>query len=163
MNEATNENEQLEKQVVDNLFDQFNAIIDNLSIFKNQVNNIQQQVKQLEKTVKKQMKGLKKEVTKSKNKGNRKPSGFAKPSKVTKELCEFMKKDEGTEIARTEVTRALVAYIKENKLENKENSKIICPDETLKTLLALDESQELTYFNIQKYMNKHFVKCVAQV
>jgi len=42
MNEATNENEQLEKQVVDNLFDQFNAVIDNLSIFKNQVNNIQQ-------------------------------------------------------------------------------------------------------------------------
>ena len=163
MNEATNENEQLEKQVVDNLFDQFNAVINSLSIFKNQVNNIQQQVKQLEKTVKKQMKGLKKEVTKSKNKGNRKPSGFAKPSKVTKELCEFMKKDEGTEIARTEVTRALVAYIKENKLENKENSKIICPDETLKTLLALDESQELTYFNIQKYMNKHFVKCTSQV
>ena len=109
------------------------------------------------------MKGLKKEVTKSKNKGNRKPSGFAKPTKVTKELCDFMKKDEGTEIARTEVTRALVAYIKENKLENKENSKIICPDETLKNLLALDESQELTYFNIQKYMNKHFVKCVAPV
>jgi len=163
MNEIVSENHQLDKPVVDELFDQFNAIIDNLTTFKTQVNIIQQQVKQLEKTVKKQMKGLKKDVTKNKNKGNRKPSGFAKPSKVTKELCEFMQKDEGTEIARTEVTRALVAYIKENKLENKENSKIICPDEKLKTLLIVDESQELTYFNIQKYMNKHFIKCVAQV
>jgi chromatin remodeling complex protein RSC6 len=163
MNEITNENDQLDKQVVDELFEQFNAIIDNLTTFKTQVNIIQQQVKQLEKTVKKQMKGLKKDVTKNKNKGNRNPSGFAKPSKVTKELCEFMQKDEGTEIARTEVTRALVAYIKGNKLENKENSKIICPDEKLKTLLVVDESQELTYFNIQKYMNKHFVKSVLQV
>ena len=59
------------------------------------------------------MKGLKKEVVKNKNKGNRQPSGFAKPVKVTKELCEFMNQTEGTEIARTEVTRALVFYIKE--------------------------------------------------
>ncbi len=95
---------------------------------------------------------------KTKNKGNRQPSGFAKPSKVTKELCEFMNKAEGTEIARTEVTRALVAYIKENKLENTTNSKIISPDEKLKTLLELNDSDELTYFTIQKYMNKHFVK-----
>lgn len=149
--------------VTDDLFDQFENIIDNLSSFKTQVNNIQQQVRQLEKNIKKQMKGLKKEVTKSKNKGNRNPSGFAKPSKVTNELCYFMNKEKDTEIARTEVTRALVTYIKENKLENKENCKIICPDEKLKTLLDLDDSQELTYFNIQKYMNKHFIKCNSQV
>ena len=114
----------------------------------------------LEKNVKKQMKGLKKEVVKNKNKGNRKPSGFAKPSKVTKELCEFMNKSEGTEIARTEVTKALVSYIKENKLENESNSKIIKPDNKLKNLLELEDGEELTYFNIQKYMNKHFVKNV---
>ena len=91
-------------------------------------------------------------------KAKKAPSGFAKPSKITKELCEFMNKDEGTEIARTEVTRALVAYIKTNNLENKTNSKFITPDDKLKFLLGLEEGQELTYFNIQKYMNKHFVK-----
>jgi len=156
-------NDTVDKPVTDDLFEQFNTIIENLSLFKNHVSTIQQQVRQLEKNIKKQMKGLKKEAIKSKNKGNRQPSGFAKPSKVTKELCDFMKKEEGTDIARTEVTRALVAYIKENKLENKENSKIIFPDEKLKTLLELDESQELTYFNIQKYMNKHFIKSVSQM
>ena len=100
-------------------------------------------------------------MVKNKNKGNRHPSGFAKPTKVTKELCEFMNKTEGSEIARTEVTRALVAYIKEHKLENETNSKIISPDNTLKNLLGLDDNDELTYFNIQKYMNKHFVKNVS--
>lgn len=149
-----------EEQLGENLFNQFENLVTQLNLMKAHLSVIQQNVKQLEKSVKKQMKGLKKEVTKSKNKGNRLPSGFAKPSKVTKELCEFMNKSEGTEIARTEVTRALVAYIKENKLENNTNSKIISPDDKLKILLGLDDSQELTYFNIQKYMNKHFVKAV---
>jgi len=163
MSDTIINNDMVDKPVTDDLFEQFNTIIENLSLFKNHVSTIQQQVRQLEKNIKKQMKGLKKEAIKSKNKGNRQPSGFAKPSKVTKELCDFMKKEEGTDIARTEVTRALVSYIKENKLENKENSKIIFPDEKLKTLLELDESQELTYFNIQKYMNKHFIKSVSQM
>lgn len=140
------------------LFEQFDQLVSQLTNMKSQITGIQQNIKQLEKSVKKHMKGLKKEVVKTKNKGNRQPSGFAKPSKVTKELCEFMNKAEGSEIARTEVTRALVSYIKENKLENTTNSKIISPDNKLKILLGLDDSQELTYFNIQKYMNKHFVK-----
>jgi chromatin remodeling complex protein RSC6 len=144
--------------ITDEVFSQFEQLISQLTMMKTQITVIQQNIKQLEKGVKKQMKGLKKEVVKTKNKGNRQPSGFAKPSKVTKELCEFMNKEEGTEIARTEVTRALVAYIKENKLENTDNSKIISPDNKLKNLLGLDDNEELTYFNIQKYMNKHFVK-----
>ena len=150
--------ETTESQLDEEIFVQFEQLVTQLNQMKTQINGIQQNIKQLEKNVKKQMKGLKKEVTKSKNKGNRQPSGFAKPTKVTKELCEFMNKAEGTEIARTEVTRALVAYIKENKLENISNSKIISPDDKLKVLLGLDGSQELTYFNIQKFMNKHFVK-----
>lgn len=107
------------------------------------------------------MKGLKKEVIKNKKSGNRKPSGFAKPSKVTKELCQFMNKEEGTEIARTEVTKAICSYIKQHHLENSSNSKIITPDDKLKGLLGIEEGQELTYFNIQKYMNKHFVKDIV--
>jgi len=161
MTNAQNDTETQTPVLDENLYEQFSSIVQNLNDFKARINNLQHQIRFLEKNITKQMKGLKKEAQKNKNKGNRKPSGFAKPSKVTKELCEFMKKDEGAEIARTEVTKALVSYIKENKLENKENSKIICPDEKLKTLLSIDDSEELTYFNIQKFMNKHFVKNIA--
>jgi chromatin remodeling complex protein RSC6 len=140
-----------------NIFDQFEVIIDSLSHFRIQVNTLQQQMRQLEKNIKKEMKGLKKVAEKSKNKGNKKPSGFANPTKVTKELCEFMNKEEGTQIARTEVTRALISYIKLNNLQNKSNKKIILPDEKLQFLLGINEEQELTYFNLQKYMNKHFI------
>ena len=139
------------------IFIQFENIVDSLSHFRILVNTIQQQIRLLEKNVKKEMKGLKKVALKNKNKGNRKPSGFANPTKVTKELCEFMNKTEGTQIARTEVTRALISYIKLNNLQNKTNKKIISPDDKLKFLLGISEEQELTYFNLQKYMNKHFI------
>ena len=140
------------------LFSQFDGILAGLTAVKTQINNLQQQVKQVEKSMRRQMKGLQKEALKNKSKGARKPSGFATPSKVTKELCEFMNKEDGTEIARTEVTKALVAYIKSHKLENTTNSQIITPDTKLKYLLGVCDGDELTYFNIQKYMNKHFVK-----
>jgi len=142
----------------EDIFSQFNLLINGLQTVKLQINILQHSVKQIEKNIKKKMKDLKKEVIKNKQKGNRKPSGFAKPGKITKELCNFLNKDEGTEIARTEVTRALVAYIKENKLDNNDNGQIINPDNKLKELLGLDDNQNLTYFTIQKYMNKHFVK-----
>jgi chromatin remodeling complex protein RSC6 len=137
--------------------DQFDSIVNSLTIFKTQISLLQQQVRMLDKTVKKQMKVLKKEGSKNKNKSDRKPSGFARPTKVSKELCEFMNKTEGTEIARTDVTRALIGYIKEQKLEYKDNSKIIIPDDKLRNLLGIEENKELTYFSIQKYMNKHFI------
>jgi len=142
--------------------DQFDSIVDNLSLFKIQIGVIQQQIRAIEKNINKQVKGLQKDALKRASKGKRKPSGFAKPAKVTKELCEFMNKEEGTEIARTDVTRALVSYIKENNLENKNNSKVISPDSKLKYLLGISEDEELTYFNMQKYMNKHFVSTTVE-
>jgi chromatin remodeling complex protein RSC6 len=129
------------------------------------MNTLQQNIKTLEKLVKKELKTVNKVVkasSKSKPKTDRAPSGFAKPTKVTKELCEFMNRPEGTEIARTEVTKSLSQYIKTNNLQEKgENSKNrINPDAKLKSLLGIsnEETENLTYFTIQKYMNKHFIK-----
>jgi upstream activation factor subunit UAF30 len=117
-----------------------------------QINAIQYQLKVLEKTVTKEMK--KKPVEKDR----KKPSGFAKPSKITNELCEFMNKEEGTTMARTDVTKTIIEYIKKNNLQQMDNKQIIQPDEKLKTLLGINEDDKLTYFTLQKYMNKHFVK-----
>lgn len=138
-------------------FKEFEDIVNNLSNLKVQINTIQQQIKSAEKNIKKKMRSLKREADKNKNKGNRQPSGFAKPTKITKELCVFLNKKEGSEIARTEVTSFLSKYIKNNNLQNKDNKKFILPDDNLKFLLGITEKEELTYFNIQKYMNKHFL------
>ena len=157
------ENQAEEINEKNDIFQKFENIMENISQFKLYINNLQLQVKSLEKNVKKQIRSLNKEVLKSKNKGNRKPSGFAKPTKVTKELCAFMNKKEGSEIARTEVTKTLIDYIKANQLQDKTNSKIISPDEKLKYLLGIEDNEELTFFNLQKYMNKHFISSTNNV
>ena len=142
------------------IMDQFSTITDSLSLFKMQITTLQKAVKTVEKDVKKELKNIKKDKKKEKIKTKRAPSGFAKPTKVTKELCEFMNQPEGSEIARTEVTKSLVNYIKEhNLIELGEDSKNkIIPDQKLKNLLGIQDENlhDLTYFNIQKYMNKHF-------
>lgn len=141
---------------------QFDGVLSTLSTFRTQITALQQQIRGLEKTVKNERKKLRKEAAKSKHHGNRKPSGFAKPSKISDELCKFMNKDEGTEIARTEVTQFIIKYISENKLQNPENRKIIVPDESLGKLLGIKDNDEVNYFNIQKFMNKHFHKSTQQ-
>ena len=153
---------------ISNIVASFNTINDTITLFKMQLNSLQQQVKTLEKSVNKELKGVKKvtEKAEKKPKKPRAPSGFAKPTKVTKELCDFMNRPEGTEIARTEVTKILSEYIKTNKLqEQSENSKNkIVPDDKLRSLLGItsEESVNLTFFNIQKYMNKHFISSKTQ-
>jgi chromatin remodeling complex protein RSC6 len=142
----------------DDITNQFENIIISLTSFKSNFTHMQQQLRNLEKIVKKEIKLLKKEVNKNKNKGNKKPSGFATPTNVTNELCQFMNKENGSKIARTEVTKSLIEYIKTNKLENNENSQVIIPDKKLQTLLGINECEKLTYFNLQKFMNKHFIK-----
>ena len=148
--------EQNSNSLEDNVSQHFNGIVKDLSGFKTQITSIQNQIKTLEKFVKKEFKNLHKQVEKNKLKGNKKPSGFAKPTKVSKELCDFLNKDKATEMARTEVTQYIIKYIQENNLQNPNNKKIINPDDKLKKLLEIKETDELNYFNIQKYMNKHF-------
>jgi len=137
---------------------QFEGVLTTLTTFRQSITALQSQIRGLEKSVRKEMKVLRKEASKNRAKGNRKPSGFAKPSAVTAELCKFMGKEEGTEIARTEVTQHLIQYIKDNELQFAENKKIIVPDATLKALLDVKDGDEVTYFNLQRLMNKHFVK-----
>ena len=155
---VTSSNGGKDKPELDVIGKQFEGVLTTLTTFRQSITALQTQIRGLEKSVRKEMKGLRKEASKNRAKGNRKPSGFAKPSLVTAELCKFMGKDEGTEIARTEVTQYLIQYIKDNELQFAENKKIIMPDDTLKSLLGVSEGEEVTYFNLQRLMNKHFVK-----
>ena len=86
------------------------------------------------------------------------PSGFIKPSIISNELAEFLGKAIGTEMARTEVSKEINAYITAHGLQDRHNGRIINPDERLRKLLRLNDGDELTYFNLQKYMKPHFIK-----
>ena len=95
--------------------------------------------------------------------GNRAPSGFVKPTLISAELAKFLNKPNGTEMARTEVTREINGYIRTNSLQDKTNGRKINPDAKLLKLLKLKKGEELTYFNLQKYMAAHFAKSTPAV
>lgn len=86
------------------------------------------------------------------------PNGFAKPSKITDELCDFLAVPRGTMLSRTDVTRKVNAYIKDNKLNKPENKRIINPDTKLRKILGIKPDEELSYFSLQRYLSRSFVK-----
>jgi chromatin remodeling complex protein RSC6 len=142
----------------ENIGDQFSSLLNTLSQFKTQITAMANQIKIIEKNVKKEIKQNKKDNIKRQSKGSRKPSGFAAASPISDELCNFMGKHIGTSIARTEVTKFICSYIKDNSLTDKDNNKIVKPDKKLQALLETEQDTVITYFNIQRFMNKHFLK-----
>ena len=117
--------------------------------------------KTLEKVFSRELKSAQKNSKKRRTTGNRQPSGFVKPTRISDELAKFLGKAVGSEMARTEVSKEINAYIREKGLQDKENGRKIHPDASLSKLLALGSGDELTYFNLQRYMKHHFVKEAA--
>ena len=122
---------------------------------------LKQDFKTLDKVVAREMKALQKNSKKRKANSNRQPSGFVKPTRISSDLAKFLGRDEGVEMARTEVSKEINQYIRANSLQDKTNGRIIKADAKLKKLLNLGDGDELTYFNLQKYMKHHFIKADA--
>ena len=136
--------------------EKFQACLEKLVSQKTSISKTIAEVKKLRKQVFRKMEKYEKILNKKKKK--RKPSGFAKPSMISKELCKFLGKNPGTEMARTEVTKIITTYIKEKELQNPTNKRVIMPDKKLGKLLQVKKNDKLTYFNLQKYMKIHFPK-----
>ena len=115
----------------------------------------------LEKKWTRELKVAQKQSSKRRRKvGSRAPSGFVKPTRISDELAKFLEKPSGSEMARTEVTRDINKYIRTHNLQDTQNGRKINPDSKLATLLKLKKTDELTYFNLQRYMSPHFAKAV---
>jgi chromatin remodeling complex protein RSC6 len=127
-----------------------------------QFSSIKTDFKLLEKQVSRKVKTAEKFSHKKKKSAvNRQPSGFVKPTRISDELAQFLGKSNGTEMARTDVSKEINAYIRSNGLQDKANGRKINADSKLATLLKLSKDDELTYFNLQRYMKHHFIKAEA--
>jgi chromatin remodeling complex protein RSC6 len=77
---------------------------------------------------------------------------FFIPTKISDRLSVFLGKEKGTEMTRMDVTREIYKYIGLNNLQDNKNKIIINPDTKISTLFGLNNGDELTYLNIQKYI-----------
>jgi chromatin remodeling complex protein RSC6 len=123
--------------------------------------SIRSEVNELKRQHARELRAANKANKRRKTNANRAPSGFVKPTLISNELAAFLGKPEGSVLARTEVTREVNAYIRNQKLQDKDNGRKINPDAKLLKLLKLKKGEELTYFNLQKYMAAHFAKSAA--
>ncbi len=140
----------------------FTEFMGHLQQMSAQFSAIKLEFKTLEKRLNRELRAAQKGAAKRRRKAvNRQPSGFVKPTRISSELATFLGRPAGTEMARTEVTREINKYIRANSLQDKDNGRRILPDGPLRTLLKLKKTDELTYFNLQKYMSPHFAKAGA--
>lgn len=85
----------------------------------------------------------------------RKPSNFEIPVPISDELSTFLGGPKNNKMSRANVTKAVNQYLNEHKLREKHS---ITPNAALRKLLGIDEKVELTIFNIQTYLSKHYPK-----
>ena len=144
-------------QLSDNVDHLVVELLEKISSLQSELKKLQSKVKSLDKNIKKERKSNEKLLSKSKKKNGKKkaPSGFAKPTGLSKGLCAFLGVDNDTQLARTSVTKQVISYIKSNNLQDPNAKKTILPDDKLEALLQTG-GQEVTFFNLQTYMTKHF-------
>lgn len=95
-------------------------------------------------------------IQKKRENARKSPSGFAKPNKISNELCDFIGVPHGTEKSRTDITRYINSYVKEHNLNKPTNRRVILPDEKLKAILNVKEGEEVTFFILQRLISHHF-------
>ena len=159
--EVVSKEEVVENVVEDDVGKAFADLLQKLQTLTSTFTAVKQDFKALEKRYMRELRAATKAGDKKKKSANskpRQPSGFVKPTKISTELAKFLGKPEGSEMARTEVTREINNYIREHKLQDPKNGRHILADAKLKKLLKLKKGDELTYFNLQKFMSCHFAK-----
>ena len=142
------------------LSDDVTAFMTHLQAALSALSALKTEYRVLEKRINKDFKQASKAKGRKKKQpnANRQPSGFVKPTQISTELATFLGKDKGSQMARTEVTREINKYIREHNLQDPTNGRKINPDGALKSLLKVGDDDELTYFNLQKFMSPHFAK-----
>lgn len=141
------------------LNDSFNQLMADFTAVRTTLTSLTSRLRVLQKRSDRELRAAQKASQKRRRKtGNRSPSGFVKPTLISSELAAFLKKPKGTEMARTEVTREINSYIRAHSLQDPNNGRRIIPDAKLRKLLNVQKSDELTYFNLQRYMSPHFPK-----
>jgi chromatin remodeling complex protein RSC6 len=150
-------------EVVPSETDKFAQILDKLQSFVNDAKEMTVLVKAMQKEHQKLQKQTTKKIKKTGGEvSKRSPSGFAKPTKLSDDLCNFLGEPVGSSMARTIVTKHINEYIKKHSLQDQSDKRHIIPDAKLKSILSISEGDKLTYFNLQTYIKQHFKKDVVE-
>ena len=136
----------------------FASLVEQLKAVQNTIRDLSTFASKLEKRVVKEGRLLAKKANGKKKRRvtNGEPSGFSKPGQVSDDLRSFLSLGKDELIARTDVTRRITEYCRKHGLQDQKDKRILLPDKKLKNLLNIKKGDQLTFFNLQKYMKVHF-------
>ena len=166
---------QVNDSEVDNLNDSFDALyaqvetfVKELKVLSNEIKNVKKRYQKVIKTISKTKK-RKCNVTSDDSVVKKEPSGFISPIGLSQELTDLLGLEPDVKLPRTVVTKKLIAYIKENHLENVTNGRNFDLTDVenpmalkLKHLFNIEKGDEVNYFNLQSYLKPHFIPVVKQ-
>jgi len=119
--------------------------------------DLQAEIKALRKDLRK-VKSLLEDPTGEKSKARATNNGFNKPLDVSDKLRSFLKLAAGEKISRSQVTKKVNEYVTEKGLKNGQSIQL---DAILKDLLNPPDGTTITFLNIQKFINPHYIKTAA--
>jgi len=134
---------------------QANTVRETVGALVAELKRLEKRVARLQKEADKRRRRSKKVPVEGEEVKPRKPSIFELPTPLSDDLCGFLGVSKGSKESRSNVTKAITSYVKQHELKNKHN---ITPDAKLKSLLGVQEGETLTYFNLQRYLNRHYLK-----
>jgi chromatin remodeling complex protein RSC6 len=138
--------------------DQYAVVVEKLTSMAAEIKTLLVTVKSLQKENAKLKKTASKGKKVRREGGARVASGFAKPTKISDALSDFFGLPRGSELARTEVTKRITAYVKEHNLQDPADKRKINPDAKLKSILEIPAGTQLSFFNLQACVKHQFVK-----
>jgi len=139
---------------VKSMLTQANTVRETVGALVAELKRVEKRVAKLQKEADKRKRRAKKPVEGEEPK-EKKPSIFEIPTPLSNELCSFLGRPAGSKESRSNVTKAITAYVREKNLKDKHTIK---PDAKLMSLLGVTAADVLTYFNLQKYLNRHYLK-----
>jgi len=133
---------------------QAHTVRETVGVLVGELKRLEKRVARLQKEADKRRRRQKKPVEGEEVKP-RKLSIFELPTPLSNELCSFLGRPSGSKESRSNITKAITTYVKEKNLKEKHTIK---PDAKLKALLGGGRGIEITYFNLQRYLNRHYLK-----
>lgn len=151
-------------------FETYTSLYNNLETMQKDLTMMKNQLKSFFKTTEKSLKKANK--NKRKHSGTRAATGFGVPSPVPKSLHALFAVDDTVMMTRPDVTKRLYKYIKDNKLTDTKDSRVLRVDGSLADALLLSKDEMnhvntssdphdekgLSFYNLQKHIARLYPK-----
>jgi chromatin remodeling complex protein RSC6 len=120
----------------------------------NTIRSLRADFRTLERMHRVEMKNSRRNRKTKSTRGSKKPSGFNKPCTVPEQIVRLLGLEAGVELPRTQITKLIYGYIKDNGLQDPKDKRTINPDKKLQKLFSLASEEQISFYNIQTHIKK---------